>query len=85
MRWSSPDLSNEAQYICGRDSLLLVAQEVDCDGMEGCPVPIWASIFVPIILGIVIPFWGVLLAPPLLGPDGFVLYFGSMRNGLTGV
>jgi predicted PurR-regulated permease PerM len=29
-------------------------------------VPIWASIFVPIILGIVIPFWGVLLAPPLL-------------------
>jgi hypothetical protein len=31
MRWSSPDLSNEAQYICGRDSLLLVAQEVDCE------------------------------------------------------
>lgn len=29
-------------------------------------VPIWASIFVPIVLGIVIPFWGVLLAPPLL-------------------
>jgi predicted PurR-regulated permease PerM len=29
-------------------------------------VPIWASILVPIILGIVIPFWGVLLAPPLL-------------------
>ena len=29
-------------------------------------VPIWASIFVPIMLGIVIPFWGVLLAPPLL-------------------
>jgi len=29
-------------------------------------VHIWASIFVPIILGIVIPFWGVLLAPPLL-------------------
>jgi predicted PurR-regulated permease PerM len=29
-------------------------------------VPIWASIFVPILLGIVIPFWGVLLAPPLL-------------------
>jgi hypothetical protein len=62
MRWSSPDLSSEAQYICGRDSLLLAAQEVDCAGMEGCPVPIWASIFVPIILGIVIPFWGVLLA-----------------------
>src|SRR5947209_19605286 len=29
-------------------------------------VPIWASIIVPIVLGIVIPFWGVLLAPPLL-------------------
>jgi predicted PurR-regulated permease PerM len=29
-------------------------------------VPIWASIFGPIILGIIIPFWGVLLAPPLM-------------------
>ncbi|HZD47408.1 MAG TPA: AI-2E family transporter [Silvibacterium sp.] len=29
-------------------------------------VPIWASIFVPIFLGIIIPFWGVLLGPPLL-------------------
>lgn len=29
-------------------------------------VPIWASLLVPIVLGIVIPFWGVLLAPPLL-------------------
>jgi hypothetical protein len=29
-------------------------------------VPIWASILVPIVLGFVIPFWGVLLAPPLL-------------------
>jgi predicted PurR-regulated permease PerM len=29
-------------------------------------VPIWASIFGPILLGILIPFWGVLLAPPLL-------------------
>lgn len=29
-------------------------------------VPIWASILVPIVLGIVWPFWGVLLAPPLL-------------------
>src|SRR5208337_2975634 len=29
-------------------------------------VPIWASIMVPFVLGIVIPFWGVLLAPPLL-------------------
>lgn len=29
-------------------------------------VPIWASIFAPIVLGVIIPFWGVLLAPPLL-------------------
>ena len=29
-------------------------------------VPIWASIFGPILLGIIIPIWGVLLAPPLL-------------------
>lgn len=29
-------------------------------------VPIWVSIFAPIVLGFVIPFWGVLLAPPLL-------------------
>lgn len=29
-------------------------------------IPIWASILVPILLGIVIPFWGVLLGPPLL-------------------
>jgi predicted PurR-regulated permease PerM len=29
-------------------------------------VPIWASLVFPIALGFVIPFWGVLLAPPLL-------------------
>lgn len=29
-------------------------------------VPIWASLLTPIVLGILIPFWGVLLAPPLL-------------------
>lgn len=29
-------------------------------------IPIWASILVPIAMGIIIPFWGVLLAPPLL-------------------
>jgi len=29
-------------------------------------VPVWASIIVPIVLGIIIPFWGILLAPPLL-------------------
>jgi len=29
-------------------------------------VPMWASILLPIVLGFIIPFWGVLLAPPLL-------------------
>ena len=29
-------------------------------------VPIWASILAPIALGFAIPFWGVLLAPPIL-------------------
>ncbi|HEU5404408.1 MAG TPA: AI-2E family transporter [Terriglobales bacterium] len=29
-------------------------------------VPIWASLVFPIVLGFVVPFWGVLLAPPLL-------------------
>lgn len=29
-------------------------------------VPIWASISVPIVLGVVWPFWGILVAPPLL-------------------
>ena len=29
-------------------------------------VPIWASILVPIVMGMLIPFWGFLLAPPLL-------------------
>ena len=29
-------------------------------------IPLWASILVPIALGVVWPFWGVLVAPPLL-------------------
>lgn len=29
-------------------------------------VPMWASILVPLVLGFLIPFWGFLLAPPLL-------------------
>ena len=39
-------------------------------------VPMWASILTPIVLGIVIPFWGVLLAPPLLA----VLYAYKVRQ-----
>ncbi len=29
-------------------------------------VPLWASVLAPIVLGILWPFWGVLVAPPLL-------------------
>jgi predicted PurR-regulated permease PerM len=29
-------------------------------------VPMWASILTPIVLGFLVPLWGVLLAPPLL-------------------
>lgn len=29
-------------------------------------VPMWASILVPLVLGFLLPFWGFLLAPPLL-------------------
>jgi predicted PurR-regulated permease PerM len=29
-------------------------------------VPMWASILTPVVLGLVIPFWGVLLAAPML-------------------
>ena len=29
-------------------------------------VPMWASIAAPIALSLIIPFWGILLAPPLL-------------------
>ena len=38
-------------------------------------VPIWATIVAPIVLGIVWPFWGVFLAPPLLA----VLYAYKAR------
>ena len=40
-------------------------------------VPVWASILTPIVLGMIIPFWGVLLAPPLLA----VLYAYKARQG----
>jgi predicted PurR-regulated permease PerM len=54
--------------------LILYAVIVVIDGLLLQPyimrrtakVPIWASILAPIVLGIVWPFWGVLLAAPLL-------------------
>jgi predicted PurR-regulated permease PerM len=54
--------------------LILYAVIVVVDGLLLQPyimgrvakVPMWASIPVPLILGFAIPFWGVILAPPLL-------------------
>src|SRR5216684_3086673 len=54
--------------------LILYAVIVVVDGLILQPyimrrvarVPMWASILVPIVLGFAIPFWGFLLAPPLL-------------------
>jgi len=39
-------------------------------------VPIWASLLTPIVLGILIPFWGVLISAPLLA----VLYAYKERQ-----
>jgi predicted PurR-regulated permease PerM len=54
--------------------LILYAVIVTVDGLLLQPVlmkrttrvPIWASILTPIVLGILLGFWGVLLAAPLL-------------------
>jgi predicted PurR-regulated permease PerM len=54
--------------------LILYAVIVVVDGLFLQPyimrrvarVPMWASILIPIVLGFIIPFWGFLLAPPLL-------------------
>ena len=54
--------------------LILYAVIVIVDGLLLQPfimkrtvrVPIWASILTPLVLGFLIPFWGVLLAAPLL-------------------
>jgi predicted PurR-regulated permease PerM len=54
--------------------LILYAGIVVVDGLALQPyimkrtakVPIWASIFAPILFGFLIPFWGVFLASPLL-------------------
>lgn len=42
-------------------------------------VPIWASVFAPIALGVLWPFWGVLVAGPLLA----VLYAYRARHKMV--
>jgi len=54
--------------------LVLYAGIVVLDGLllqpylmkRAAGVPLWASILTPLVLGLLFPFWGVLLAPPLL-------------------
>lgn len=56
-------------FVLGLYALIVVLDQLLLQPMlmkRTTRVPIWASILVPIALGIVIPFWGVLLAPPLL-------------------
>jgi hypothetical protein len=64
MRWSSPDLSNEAQYICGRDGVLHRAQESrpreNCAAVAAAPMQV---LFIEVL------WWST------WGPDGFVLCF----------
>jgi predicted PurR-regulated permease PerM len=64
--------------------LILYAVIVVVDGLLLQPyimrriakVPMWASILVPIIMGFAIPFWGFILAPPLLA----VIYAYKARS-----
>src|SRR5215470_9996263 len=42
-------------------------------------VPIWASLLTPIVLGILIPFWGVLISAPLLA----IVYAYKERQART--
>jgi predicted PurR-regulated permease PerM len=44
-------------------------------------VPVWASVITPIVFGIVWPFWGVLVAPPLLAV--VYAYRGRRRERAT--
>jgi predicted PurR-regulated permease PerM len=64
--------------------LILYAVIVIVDGLLLQPyimrrvarVPMWASILAPLALGFLIPFWGFLLAPPLLA----VIYSYRVRK-----
>jgi predicted PurR-regulated permease PerM len=67
--------------------LILYAVIVVIDGLVLQPyimkrtsrVPIWASILVPIAMGIIWPFWGIFIAPPLLA----IFYAYRARRRIT--
>jgi predicted PurR-regulated permease PerM len=65
---SKPDMY-QLCFLLGMYAVIVVIDQLILQPMimkRVTRVPVWASILVPIILGIVIPFWGILLAPPLL-------------------
>jgi len=56
-------------YLLGLYAVIVVIDQLVLQPLlmkKATRVPIWASLVVPIILGVLIPFWGVLLAAPLL-------------------
>jgi predicted PurR-regulated permease PerM len=56
-------------YLLGLYALIVVIDQLMLQPLlmkRTTRVPVWASLLVPLVLGVVIPFWGVLLAPPLL-------------------
>jgi len=66
---SSDDDWYRLGFVLGLYAVIVVVIQLVVDPIilkKTAKVPVWASIFGPIVLGIVIPFWGVLLAPPLL-------------------
>lgn len=71
--------------------LILYAAIVVVDGLVLQPyimrrvakVPMWASILVPLVLGFLIPFWGFVLAPPLLAVVWAYRARGNSQSGTT--
>ena len=71
--------------------LILYAVLVVIDGLflqpylmrRAAKVPIWASLLTPIVLGILLPFWGVLLSAPLLAV--FFTYRAKAKERRAGV
>ncbi len=56
-------------YLLGMYALIVVIDQLALQPWllkRTTRVPVWASILAPLVLGIIIPFWGVLLAAPLL-------------------
>ncbi len=65
---SGDDLARLA-YVLGLYAVIVIADQLLLQPLlmkRVTRVPIWLSVVAPIVLGMLIPFWGILLAPPLL-------------------